>query len=188
MKKRERPILFSGPMVRAILDGRKTQTRRVVKAPRWSIPDRAGVDFACPYGIPEDQLWVRESAWYPPLGDKFSVQYCADVDEATLRNARRDLPRQGWRFHASIHMPRWASRITLEIEDVQVERVRDITEEDARAEGAPDMGGIEAYSGRHLRAHRDGFHFLWDEINFERGFGWNVNPWVWAITFRRVGA
>ena len=120
---KERPILFSTPMVRAILAGTKTQTRRV---------DRADV----------------------PAGDE--------------RLSR------GWR--PSIHMPRWASRITLEVTGVRVERVCDITSNDARCEG------VDAEPGDVLRA----FERLWNGINADRGFGWAVNPWVWCVSFKRL--
>lgn len=195
---KERPILFSGPMVRAILEGRKTQTRRVVvptmTTPRvaplhmepWIIdgeqetdehglpcwagyhPDYPGEAkwFSCPYGQPGDRLWVRET-WNKQM-----------IDGAERVAYRADIP-NGHSFlywHPSIHMPRWASRITLELTGVRVERVQDITSEDARAEGvdAPDV------------LPRSKFATLWDSINAKRGYGWETNCWVWVLEFKRL--
>lgn len=153
---KERPILFSGPMVKAILAGKKTQTRRLVKAPRGSEPSHAGVDFGCPYGQLFDRLWVRES-WQCNHADqdRSKVNYRADGRDRLL-------------WTPSIHMPRWASRITLEVTDVRVQRLQDISEEDAKAEGAEG---------------REAFASLWDAINGNRA-SWASNPWTWAIGFR----
>ena len=226
----ERPILFSGEMVRAILDGWKKQTRRVVKPqpeavhdgePYWfiggyrawnyrppsAVPLRAGGNpLPCPYGQPGDRLWVRET-WKPhcegPISPEFPlgtcVKYQADgacvkpetwsVEEGFWCEAREETTR--WR--PSIHMPRWASRLTLEIERVRVERVQAITEADAAAE-AVTIGKIRQSAGYpapwrgYMRDENqvEAFNRLWDSINAKRGFGWAVNPWVWAITFKRV--
>ena len=170
---KERPILFSGPMVRAILDGRKTMTRRVIKAPRWSTPDKALVDFECPYGWIGDRLWVRETwakltpAWSE---NPVEVRYRADFVPAEFAEMVR------WK--SSRFMPRWASRITLEITGVRVERVQDITPDDCRAEGMPhdnNDAGVRYCFGQ-----------LWNTINSARGFGWDVNPWVWVVSFKRL--
>lgn len=178
---KEHPIIFSGPMVRAILEGRKTQTRRVAKY-------HTDVRY-CQYGTTGDRLWVREN-WN---AQNQSGQWWHEVkrDERPLHNwawtnpvfpAYESTPP---RWLPSIHMPRAASRITLEVTGVRVERVQDISEDDARAEGvAPsivggDMGGIE---------YRAGYQSLWDSINSKRGFGWDANPWVWVVEFRRVEA
>lgn len=192
---KERPILFSGPMVRALLDGRKTQTRRVVKpqppegvcrcpyAGGWAHEHADGACscrlIRCPYGWIGDRLWVRE-AWglmdtQPSDGpDRATLGYRADGD-AAAPNGRHQL----WR--PSIHMPRWASRITLEITDVRVERLQDISEDDAWAEGFPDPEGANReYPDR----ARYWFRNLWGEINGKGS--WDMNPWVWALTFRRV--
>lgn len=161
----ERPILFSGPMVRAILDGRKTQTRRVAK-------DR---DKPCKYGIAGDRLWVRET-WQSAAAmgvchasDDYFVYRATDPDWETC---------EGWQWRPSIFMPRKASRITLEITDVRAERLQDITNKDARAEGL----------ARGTVYPRMWFEDLWDSINAKRGFGWDVNPFVWVITFKKVGS
>jgi hypothetical protein len=154
---KERGILFSAPMVRAILEGRKTQTRRVVK----NQVRRDG--YTCPYGKPGDVLWVRET-W---CGDRFNgVGY-------------RATDAQSGPWKPSIFMPRWASRITLEITDVQVERVHDINECDIVAEGIPFPTDRYVSYEELLAAFRD----LWDSIN-GKTYPWASNPWVWALTFK----
>lgn len=210
---KERPILFSGEMVRAILDGRKTQTRRIVKpavgyqsewlsaaginsSPSLRIcrtnPDNifgAQMDHPkggplgfvkCPYGEPGDRLWVRECFSYSNLGDtaiRDWVWYWADSN-----------PTDGdWtKPKPSIHMPRWASRINLEVTNVRVERLQDIGDKDATAEGCPGWYH-ESYPDQ---GEPDGkrpteeFAELWESIN---GAGsWDLNPWVWVIEFKRI--
>jgi len=175
----ERPVLFSGPMVRAILEGRKSQTRRVVKpqpphgiksvyAPITRDPgnwqgvasdDLIGWYGRCPYGIPGDRLWVRETFQRARGG----FQYRADGITT---------PR-AWK--PSIFMPRTASRITLEVTGVRVERLQDISEKDARAEG------VDAAPCFCIPYRR-----LWDSLNAKRGFGWEKNPWVWCISFSKA--
>lgn len=164
---KERPIIFSGEMVRAILAGRKTQTRRVIK-PQPVIQD--GVAFfktgqRCPYGQIGDRMWVRE-AWIRNSG---VPAYRADDPS---------WPGETPKWKPSIHMPRWASRITLEIVNVRVERLQDITVGDAWAEGCPNSD---------VNVIPDWFIPLWAGINAARGNGWDDNPWVWAIEFKRVG-
>lgn len=164
---KERPILFSGSMVRAILDGKKTQTRRIIKPPPYAewmpevgvyhptIFDRHGEAFPgdpvfgaadevdgrpCPYGQPGDRLWVRETfADEPPglLSDGLSgrVVYRADYNEADYNEEWHSAPDRVDKWTPSIHMPRWASRISLHIKEIRVERLQDISEEDALAEG-----------------------------------------------------
>lgn len=197
---KERPILFSGPMVRAILDGRKTQTRRLVKHRQFSeevharaahVGVRAALDelptLPNVYGVPGDWLWVRET-W---AATDLTVW---DRERASLRyRATHDLgPLDGWR--PSIHMPRWASRITLEVTGVRVERLQGISEEDARAEGIepvglhrwrnympePEAGSI----GSRFATARDSFFSLWESINGTESLA--ANPWVWVIEFRRA--
>ncbi len=209
---KERPILFSGPMVRAILEGRKTQTRRVVK-PRhyWHMDHRDDgtqwpyfddyvyaepdpVEVLCPYGVPGDRLWVRETwrliAWdgdaqtvgvdYPADGPDGEARYIETADHLAL--ARRLLSR---RKRPSIHMPRWASRITLQVTGVRVERVQDICDADAMAEGV-DWSGLVDRTGLTKGGAVDTFRALWDSINAKRGYGWGVNPWVWVVTFEAL--
>lgn len=186
---RERPILFSGPMIRAILDGRKTQTRRVIKPQpvgAWAAPGKT----ACPYGVPGDRLWVRET-WRPSQtgeGSRCPAWYAADGADG-----------EHVRWKPSIFMPRWASRITLEITRIDVRRVQDVGT-DALAEGVEltEFWTPKEVEGRPFEEKWwDDFYFwshyplvafrkLWDSINANRGFGWDVNPWVWVVEFRRV--
>lgn len=175
---KEHPILFSGPMVRAILAGQKTQTRRVIKPQphggirRTSIvigalespmvlEDGHGRPFWCPYGKAGSRLWVRET-W---AEDGWGYTYRATNET--------------WPHHwaPSIFMPRKASRITLEIVDVKAERLWEISEFDMNDEGIPSPE-----EGHHITPFKD----LWNEINAKRGYGWESNPWVWAITFKRI--
>jgi hypothetical protein len=198
---REKPILFSGPMVRAILDGRKTQTRRIVKPQpiveangSWRWEGRHGgfvgsmgtdVDKGFPESArhwaryqPGDRLWVRET-WKPV--------HSADPSRGARYRADVDRDQTVWR--PSIHMPRWASRITLEVTGVKVERLQDISEADARDEGVSrtEAGFWNADPKRLQLAGcdaRGGFYCLWSDIN---GPGsWRANPWVVAIAFKRI--
>lgn len=185
---RERPILFSGPMVRAILAGRKTQTRRVVgPTARAAINCRRG-----------DRLWVRETWARVDYVDGVVSHHAVDSDGVERRLVyRADCPDLEWddqpesRWRPSIHMPRWASRLTLAVTDVRVERLRDISEEDAKAEGvepAP-LAGAAIISDTPASAsvsHRHAFGLLWDSINAARGHGWGSNPWVWVVAFGAV--
>lgn len=202
---KERPILFSAPMVRAILEGRKTMTRRVVKPqpdscdavpPRWMPPCgqfengcwwfdwqtaggwNKGNPLFCPYGTPGDRLWVRETF---SMDGSFnaSVVYRADGENQY---------HEAWK--PSIFMPRRASRITLEITRVRVERVQAITELDAIAEGVeacPDFGVSYRHYGdktKYTDCATWSFCSLWESINGSES--WNANPWVWVVEFRRV--
>lgn len=181
---KERPILFSGEMVRAILDGRKTQTRRVIKrnassrvqfhGKQWHIDDQHAA-CACPYGQPGDRLWVRETWACSHLYDQFPPRLIP-LDARFAYAATEHIG--GLIKRPSIHMPQWASRILLEIESVRVERLNAITADDCRAEGTEDDKNDGLVRLR--------FSQLWTGINEKRGFAWHVNPWVWAITFRRV--
>ncbi len=167
----EKPILFSTPMVRAILLGKKTQTRRVINLKNeHGLPLHYSriVDRPCPYGKVGDRLWVRET-W---LKDGEVYLYKADFGKGILSSS--------WEGHwkPSIHMPKVACRIRLEIVNVRVERLQDISHEDAVAEGCQKEDGRSW--------GRLGFSQLWDQINKDRGFGWDVNPWVWVLDFKRV--
>lgn len=196
---KERPILFGGEMVRAILDGRKTQTRRVVKpAPcglRMGLPYGKGRYITCPYGQPGDRLWVRETHAFVGSIDPGWLLYRASGYESECQRHGFDRPYpavSSIKWRPSIHMPRWASRITLEITGVRVERLQEISEDDAKAEGCglyvPGHGFItqadlaEGYSN--YLAPRMGFEFVWTKIN---GPGsWDANPWVWVVEFKRL--
>jgi hypothetical protein len=160
-KATERPISFNEEMVRALLAGRKTQTRRLAGAQRPAGP--------CKFGVPGDLLWVRER-WAPnPRGgaDGHAFIYSADADRST---------RVAWK--QSYHMPREACRIVLEITDVRVERVTDIREADARAEG------FDGAAEQLWKDARGWFHQLWNRINSEPGTRWSDDPWVWVIHFK----
>lgn len=196
----DRPILFSGPMVRAVLEGRKMQTRQIAKPIKgvtcddleWEdCPDGLGrmgyirrEHVAMPYAV-GDRLWVRETWGYDWFDDGNTrawknVVYRAD-DGARPLDQGDPAP---WR--PSIHMPRWASRITLLVTDVRAQRVQDISEDDAKAEGVTPVTDPNELKWQHYVPHAIAFHELWDSINAKRGFGWDVNPWVVAVTFEPV--
>jgi hypothetical protein len=218
-KVRERPILFSGEMVRAILDGRKSMTRRlrwlefVNESPNdWAFDgfmdgdssvamfhtrDRQhAIQLRCPYGGPGDVLWVRET-WQLGTGDGenmgINVQvktepWCVEVQpehrEAAVAMAKRIGCGGKWR--PSIHMPRWACRLTLELTEVRVERVQDISEADAKAEccdGKCPIGSIPAHKKSPCVYH---FAQLWEAINGKGA--WDRNDWCWVLGFKRVEA
>lgn len=236
---KERGILFSAPMVLAVLDGSKTKTRRLLKpqpvatlpntrlldhwpdgtpldihhpkGKRWKntfVADKEAGIFEellakhCPYGVVGDRLWVRET-WRPITlngkrdgsGDQcFIARYAADGKESRWFEdtevgdwyppkaaARGNVP--------GIHMPRWASRLTLEITNVRVERLQDISEEDAKAEGVTTESQHGTLNGEPATlqpmTHRQAFVWLWDSINGKR-VPWSSNPWVWVVSFRRI--
>lgn len=189
-----RPILFSGPMVRAILDGRKTQTRRIVKpqpvnrvvdglahvtigmdpsedGALWYDADgiNPGREMRCPHGRIGDRLWVRET---------FTV--CADCNIFYKADGKPD-PWEGVKWKPSIFMPRKASRLTLEITGVRIERLRDISEEDAVAEGVVFGTGK---AGECRTCAKGAFMDLWNSINGTDA--WLKNPWVWVVAFKKV--
>ena len=224
---KERPFLFSGPMVRALLAGTKTQTRRVVKLPAeiaadpddagsaderndmtcvawlpeheggpgfygWmaEYPEEGSSPIRCPYGRPGDRLWLREA-----------FRLCAEADATPPRDTdaayriwyEADAPHQpgSGKLRPGMFMPRWASRLTLEITGVRVERLQDISEADAIAEGVvpmwePGCSGrlMEALGGYSFRPAASAYALLWESIN---GPGsWDANPWVWCISFKVI--
>jgi hypothetical protein len=196
---KERPILFSGPMVRAILDGSKTQTRRVVKPQ----PLSAG-PVPCPYGKIGHRLWVRETHRYGVHDDLWdAVEYKADgawmkpsgLDQSTGWKFSQECDSDTHRWRSPIFMPRWASRILLEVTDVRVERVQEISEADVLAEGVDYENGETAEwfdEGEHYyiagsphTGEKYAFMCLWDSIN-AKTYPWDSNPWVWAVSFKRV--
>lgn len=189
---KKRPILFSAPMVRAILAGTKTQTRRVVKPeaaftfsdPRMAWP--RGIP-KCRYGQPGDQLWVRETHFINdfrvaavPENERADCEilYRA-TDQDYIRNMEDT---EGLVWSPSIHMPRWASRITLEITGVRIERLHDISESDALAEGISPEMDIAWQSGDDTPVGL--FGELWESINGANS--WDEDPWVWVIEFKTL--
>ncbi|BCQ63169.1 hypothetical protein PBOI14_49190 [Pseudomonas sp. Boi14] len=220
---KERPILFNGPMVRAILEGRKTVTRRAVKpqfqtapidvvdgVPSWDSPTNYAGEVqmntqrgkSCPYGQRGDRLWVRE-AWVADAQVNAIAPRYLSQGEPNLYPADGSARQTGCAMIApgkgrpSIHMPRWASRILLEITDVRVERLQDISEEQALAEGIVGVAfrpddGFPICTG-YMVGPDDGksvlettaakaFAKLWQST----GGDWDANPWVWVVEFRRV--
>ncbi|HGM5243509.1 TPA: hypothetical protein ACKPZK_002452 [Serratia marcescens] len=191
---KERPVIFNGEMVRAIIDGRKTQTRRIAKA------DNSNHLLGCPFGQVGDRLWVRET--FAVLGneDGCPIEWDGNLIKGDEKHAARIYKASCWQepgnyglwsipdrdtqyegtWRPSIHMPRWASRITLEITAVRVERLNDISEEDAKAEGV--KAGV--CPGHEHMMHQVAFRELWQSIYGEES--WRANPWVWVIEFRRV--
>jgi len=222
-KFRERPILFNDEMVRAILDGRKTQTRRVMRSqpprdavqitradwPRYSsvlinscserlfpfvarsLKGNYALAYECPYGSVGDRLWVREAFFVQPELWECShtaqpLHYAADI---VHRDEVEDYIKK-----PSIHMPRWASRITLEITGIRVERLQDISEEDIDAEGLEWESNQDWARAEHISIgggnvgcsyEKYAFRCLWDRINAKRA-PWESNPWVWVIEFKRA--
>ena len=228
---KERPILFSWAMIRALLAGTKTQTRRVVKPQpvkssgthrgyplalmandwAWPHPRTSGAttisnrpngplgwEIHCPYGQPGDRLWVRENGWERPErtpnmmreGADTWDRYYFDADGYDDPADREQLRQWGFKRRHSIHMPRWASRLTIEITGVRVERLQDISEADAIAEGvtAVSSGGVTLFTTTGVNCFqtaKDAYAALWESIN---GPGsWDANPWVWVVEFKRAG-
>lgn len=217
----DRPILFSGAMVRAILEGRKTQTRRVLKSPP---PPECGIHYMLGneswldtenrtplrhtweawggplfYGRPEGYLCGSHTVPMPYApGDRLWVRETWAAVEPNI--APPEFPdgrlfRASWPYEPeckpvwkpSIHMPRWASRLTLVVKDVRVQRLQEIGEADAQAEGVLISERLEELGTEDWPEfpadYRDAFHVLWDSLNAKRGYGWDVNPWVVAVTF-----
>jgi hypothetical protein len=213
----EHSILFSGDMVRAILAGTKTQTRRVInpQPPAWCTDGRimplsaeawwfGTADWSpvgkwpddrdyvcCPYGVVGDELWCRETWSYITLaqnerqpGDRWDPQ----LNMPVRMLYRADGYQIGGGWSPSIHMPRWASRLTLCITGVRVERLQNITDEDVCAETGWPREWPGPGPAPYERDLRGGFAEMWDEIHIKRPFGftWEHNPWVWVIEFERV--
>lgn len=229
---KELPILFSGPMVRAILRGDKTQTRRIINPQpefkNWEREPSSGVvneawqtgfvKIRCPYGSSGSHLWVREThmVWTGGAAGTTELLYrddpewdlaIKDRDEIRKARSRTEIdPVVGnYKIVPSIHMPRWRSRIALELLQVRVERLQEITEDDALAEGVAASEPItqvdiealadgtmekalaEAFgTGGHFTA-KFNYSMLWDGINRKRA-AWATNPWVWVLSFKRVEA
>lgn len=203
---KERPILFSAPMVRAILAGTKTQTRRTVKPqpeaahdgePYWFVGGyrawtyrstsdvlrKGGKELPCPYGQAGDRLWVRET-WARDDEDG-ALMYRADLGrdmnaDAWEQGRLEGVPRYRWK--PSIHMPRAASRLTLEVTGVRVERLQDISEADALSEGV-ELWAVGACGDPDALDATGKFELLWSSINGRES--WDANPWVWVVEFQR---
>lgn len=219
---RERPIIFDAESVRAILDGSKSQTRRVIKPQPetnqqgylcgwWLrkplggllLPKIEDIVMDCPYGAPGDRLWVREKFAYEdaPLDRPGMVKVHYDYSVAPYTADWFPMPDTGIRFRynsqgvrgstdgvwrSPIHMPRWASRIRLEVTGVRVERLQDISEADICAE----LGIPEKWPGPGPEPYERQLHTCWaarwNAINGKRGYGWDANPYIWCISFRRI--
>jgi hypothetical protein len=211
---KERPMLFSGPMIRALLDGSKTQTRRVVK---WPLKANTAVSYGenaidygrnhhadptadiirlCPYGQPGDRLWVRETcrAEEAPHGID-GIRYIADDFWQPIKNTVEAAEQWGKMFNyrrvrgatvPPIHMPRWASRLLLEIKAVRVERLQHISERDVRAEGCEmrQFNLLFMDAAERKRAYTDLYGNLWVSINGPES--WAANPWVWVVEFKVI--
>lgn len=227
---KERPILFSGDMVRALLSGRKTQTRRIVKSERYRLPYDAdtfkvtrhgiikgdcekGESSFMPltnrYGIRSDKLWVKETfrEWHESdnqcgcsdhcsCSTKPTTEYCYRADGHQIDDEDRAL---GIKWKPSIFMPRHASRLTLQLVNVRIERLNDISEQDAMAEGIDNncshINDCDCYPGEWLNylndddgfpcySPIDSYRTLWEKINGEGS--WNENPWVWVVEFKQI--
>ena len=197
---KERPIIFRAEMVRAILAGRKTQMRRIVKPLHMATvhAEQFPILAMCPYGSPGDRLWVRETCRAEAIDDEglLGVRYVADGRFMPIANTREASDRwvQLYWYRGMegatvppIHMPRWASRITLEITDVRVERLQDISEADAVAEGCKPIRPELVQDGLIVRLGRSAveeFRLVWEEIH--GGGSWEKNPWVWVIEFKKL--
>lgn len=193
---KERPIIFSGEMVRAILEGRKTQTRRTIKYLRRErmMPSRIfheGIKYTakCPYGQPGDRLWVRET-WHGSTNERLAKEPEHPMDTLSYK-AEFEGINVNWKWYSPIHMPRWASRIALEITSVRVERLQEISEEDALKEGAMHWWNHLIHDKR-LRLYNGGhgpvsaYQMLWESINGKGS--WKQNPFVWVIEFKPINA
>lgn len=226
---KERGMIFNGEMVRAILDGRKTQTRRIMKLQPKPSKSRPG-DFwfsskklesmvhvsdlapgnspiadyhlfiqehCCPFGAVGDRIWVREAfRVHSRATDVATLVYKASERNSWTEQTHRvpvavcNKPATPEKWTPSLHMPRWASRILLEITDVRVERLNAISEEDARAEGIIDGGCLNCGEPEPCGCANpdpdatDAFAYLWQSIYGQES--WNANPWVWVISFERI--
>jgi hypothetical protein len=205
---KERPILVSTPLIRPILTDLKVHTRRLIRLPEGydlaqnaTVSHRHGVWWEvrcepwetvvvrCPFGVPGDRLWVRE-AWQivtgAKAGDLGAVVRYRDMELLSVTMpAQKPMPLgltwDCWR--PSIHMPRWASRISLEVTEMRVQRIQEITEEDARAEGVCEHPAARSVVDSGMWTYRAAFRAVWDAID---PGGWDRNPWVWVVAFKRV--
>ena len=207
---RERPILMTPENAQKVFEGVKTQTRRlngldeVNSSKLWGYPQMQdsgiavfldstqanpynnALDVKCPYGLVGDRLWCRENGWERPYRTERMLREGADTWEPFYYDALLDigeaeeLKQLGFKRRPSIHMPRWACRTVVEVTEIRVERVQDISEEDAKAEGCEP----HAPSGRDGKVYRRPFECLWESINGK--YSWDSNPWVWVIEFKKI--
>jgi hypothetical protein len=171
---KERPIIMSGDNPKLILEGKKTQTRRIITS-RWNDCQQRDLIELCPYGVAGDRLWVREK-WKPrgEAPDRDMVEYATDP---ICLNSR-------FRWKPSIHMPRWASRITLEILKVRVERLQDISASDCEAEGIYFSNSLSYRDYEVKIALKSSYRILWDSLHGKGA--WDKNLWVWVIEFQKI--
>lgn len=224
---KERPIMFKAEMVRAMLEGRKTQTRRPVKPQppkhvaglrpyygqpnRWIDAEGSNYEIKCPFGVPGDRLWVRETwkDFFKRTPENNGCSYLADYGYR-LDLVSNEQARLNWKWRSAMFMPRWASRITLEIVSVRVDRVQSITEEDAIAEGV-DAVSMADVPRQATMSRRSDFAQLWDRLYLKSPkhirrrkssskptdrfdathapnspLAWALNPWVWVVEFQQV--
>ena len=205
---KERSIIFSGEMVRTILEGRKTMTRRAIKeqppvdgrampwiwdidgkSPRYALGWRDDEDICCAavcrYGQPGDRLWVQETwCYFPdnaPDGMGENTYYLASQKNLKEIESVMRINKVQWK--PSIFMPRWASRINLEITGIRVERLQEIPGKDCLREGIRNTIEGKLLLGSHLVYS---FREIWDALNAKRGYPWESNPWVWVISFKKL--
>ncbi|QDP68103.1 MAG: hypothetical protein Unbinned5081contig1003_35 [Prokaryotic dsDNA virus sp.] len=194
---KERPIIFNSEMVRSILDGRKTQTRRTIKQQPYELADidydnstdlfydrGSNMNYKCPFGKVGDVLWVRETFGVHPDYDDISEHgliYKADYNQSILNDFKNEM---GMKWTPSIHMPKWACRLRLKITDIRVERLQSISEVDAIKEGlhgpftGTDFNGINQIGKKPSQC----FAELWNSIYKN----WDENPWVWVVEFETI--
>lgn len=207
---KDKPIIFSTPMVQAILDGRKTQTRMIVKEQPDHItgdmldqnrfyaadngdfagdPDR---EIISPYQVGQ-KLWVRETWCYGKVipvdnPDGFIVEQCEKCDDFLPYEAmiRENIGIEEVKWKPSIFMPKKYARIWLEVTNVRIEELQDITGSDCFSEGIQLSGMVPASLTYQWNKAKEEFKNLWDSINKNHGYGWNANPWVWVIEFKKI--
>ena len=194
----EKPIIFSTPMVRAILEGKKTQTRRVIKPQpsngirksvfvKSGLEDGHGREIKIPYQ-PGDVLWVRET-WADLRGMGFDRPFAYLTDSWNSKYGEEDGDSKrcrldyGVKWKPSIHMPKSAARIWLEVVNVRAERLQDILCGDMKREGCIPA---TVTGGQWQQWQRDYWIPLWDSLNAKRGYGWDTNPWVWVVAFEKI--
>ena len=205
---KERPILFSAEMVRSILEGTKTQTRRVItpqpevvahntsinqdvyrwKKYLWFADERIKAASHCPYGKPGDQLWVREGIRrHFPLEATYIADFTPVMGKGPTGSSLYGRAQVAWLWKhdylSARFMPRWASRINLEITEIRVERLQEISGKDCLREGITKTTEGKLLLGSHLVYS---FREVWDKLNAKRGYPWESNPWVWVISFKKL--